>query len=143
MKSLCFDPQNKIIINADDFGWCCERDKGILELFEKGCITSTTVLINGPNAINALKEAKRIGLPVGLHLNLTEGMPVKQKIDNNTLTKQAVFKVKEDDVECLQAVFHDKFELPELIKQGKIEKEHVFKEIHAQVIITILREKIT
>ena len=102
-------------------------------MFQKGCITSTNILINGPDAINDLNEAKKINLPVGLHLNLTEGTPIKQNIQNNTLTKLAAYKVSESEEESLQYVFQGKFELPELIKKGKIEKKHVFKEIHAQV----------
>ena len=133
MNSLSLHPQSKVIINADDFGWCSERYQGIIELFQKGYITSATILINGPNAINALNEAKKINLPVGLHLNLTEGTPIKQNIQNNTLTKLAAYKRRESEEESLQYVFQWKFELPELRKKGKIEKEHVFKEIHAQV----------
>lgn len=133
MRSHSVQSRSKIIINADDFGWCSERDKGIIELFQKGCITSTTVLINGPNAIPALKEARKVDLPVGLHLNLTEGLPVKQNIENNSLIKLGLFQMKEDQMESMRTIFHGKFELPELIKEGKIEKEHVFKEIHAQV----------
>ncbi len=138
MKSLSLLPQIGIIINADDFGWCPERDRGILELFQKGCITSTTVLINGRNAINALQEARKLNLPVGLHLNLTEGKPIKTNVENNTLTKLSPYKIADKEEATMDYVFHGKYELPELIKIGKIDKEHVFKEIHAQVIIALL-----
>ena len=38
-----------LIINADDFGWNRDRDRGILEAFRKGWISSATALLNGYN----------------------------------------------------------------------------------------------
>ena len=65
-----------IAINADDLGYCSERDKGILRAFEVGGVTSASLLVSGPTAESASREALENGLEMGLHLNFTEGRPV-------------------------------------------------------------------
>ncbi|MBS1197400.1 MAG: carbohydrate deacetylase-like isoform [Proteobacteria bacterium] len=62
-----------LIINADDLGICSERDKGILQLFGCGAISSASLLVDGENAEAAASQATALDLPLGLHLNLTEG----------------------------------------------------------------------
>ena len=32
-----------IVVNADDLGYCDERDEGIIEAFERGIVSSTSV----------------------------------------------------------------------------------------------------
>ena len=60
----------KLIINADDFGWSEERDRGILELLEGGYLGSVSAMANGSN----FGMGKNFS--VGLHVNLTEGPAV-------------------------------------------------------------------
>ena len=62
-----------LVINADDLGYSPHRDAGILDAFEKGYISSASLMVNGANAIAAAQRAKEMHMPVGLHLNLTEG----------------------------------------------------------------------
>lgn len=62
-----------LIINADDLGINPERDRGILEAFQQGIVTSTSLLANGPSFNAAVKKAKATGLPIGVHLNLSDG----------------------------------------------------------------------
>jgi predicted glycoside hydrolase/deacetylase ChbG (UPF0249 family) len=78
----------KIIINADDFGYSDSINRGIIDSFKNGLISTTTIMINMPYAKEALelwKENKKLGL--GLHINLTEGKPISDNIlslvDNN------------------------------------------------------------
>jgi predicted glycoside hydrolase/deacetylase ChbG (UPF0249 family) len=66
----------KIIINADDLGYSSVRDRGIFECFKAGAITCASLIVNGPSAETAAKQAVDMGLPLGLHLNLTEGKPL-------------------------------------------------------------------
>lgn len=66
-------PPRLLIINADDLGICAERDAGILQLFSCGAITSASLLVDGETAAAAAASAVAAGLPLGLHLNLTEG----------------------------------------------------------------------
>ena len=68
----------RLIVNADDFGRSPGINRGILETHLRGIVTSTTVMVNFPDAApgleRALTEAPRLGL--GLHLTLTAGRPV-------------------------------------------------------------------
>jgi predicted glycoside hydrolase/deacetylase ChbG (UPF0249 family) len=66
----------KFIINADDMGLCEERDSAIFELYSKGFISSASILINGLNFRKSIEIARQINMPLGLHLNLTEGFPI-------------------------------------------------------------------
>jgi predicted glycoside hydrolase/deacetylase ChbG (UPF0249 family) len=68
--------RRELIINADDFGFSNERDRGIIDSFVDGVLTSATLLVNGSTARSAVALAKTHGLPLGLHLNLTEGFPI-------------------------------------------------------------------
>jgi len=66
-----------VIINADDMGWSAAVNRGIVEAFENGVLTSTTLLINGPACGDAVERVRlRPALGVGLHLNLLRGRPV-------------------------------------------------------------------
>lgn len=65
-------------MNADDFGLSPGVTRGILEAHAAGVVSSVSVLVNAPgwdNAVAALQAAGS-GLGVGLHLNLTAGVPV-------------------------------------------------------------------
>ena len=72
----------KTIINADDFGKTQSINSAICECFANGYITSTTLMVNMPFADEAVKLAKENGFweKVGLHLNLTEGIPMNKKL---------------------------------------------------------------
>ncbi len=64
----------KIIINADDFGLCDGVNRGIVQAHRHGVLTSATLMANMPAAEQAVQIAKdNPSLAVGLHLNLTEG----------------------------------------------------------------------
>jgi predicted glycoside hydrolase/deacetylase ChbG (UPF0249 family)/glycosyltransferase involved in cell wall biosynthesis len=66
-------PPRRLIINADDLGACAARDAGILDLFACGAITSASLLVDGRSALAAAASAVAADLPLGLHLNLSEG----------------------------------------------------------------------
>ena len=69
-----------LIVNADDLGWTDGVNRGILDAFRGGIVTSTSLLANGPafpEAVNAAKAAPR--LAVGVHLNLSDGAPVADR----------------------------------------------------------------
>ena len=63
----------RLIINADDLGIHPSIDAGIFEAFERGILTSATLLVTTPYTEAAVEGAKRIGLPIGLHFSLTLG----------------------------------------------------------------------
>ncbi len=68
----------RLIVNADDFGRSPGINRGILESHLRGIVTSTTVMVNFPDAAPglelALEQAPRLG--IGLHVTLTAGRPV-------------------------------------------------------------------
>ena len=66
-----------LIVNADDLGWTDGVNRGILDAFRRGIVTSTSLLANGAafdEAVKAVKSAPRLG--IGVHLNLSDGAPV-------------------------------------------------------------------
>ncbi len=73
---------NRTIINADDLGLNEHNTKAIAEAFKKGMITDTTMLANGAYFDEALTLAKEQGFSdrIGIHLNLTEGVPLTEEI---------------------------------------------------------------
>jgi len=72
----------KVIVNADDFGISELVNDAIILGFEKKILTNTTLMVNMPNATDAVKQAKEAGFDdrVGLHLNLTAGVPLTGSI---------------------------------------------------------------
>ena len=72
----------RAIINGDDFGISPDVNKAICECFEKRILTGTTLMVNMPYADEAVKLAREYGFEeaVGLHLNLTSGMPLTEPI---------------------------------------------------------------
>lgn len=70
----------RLIINADDLGSGNERDRGIFQSFSDGIVTSASLLANGPSFASAVVAAKQLGLPLGVHLNLADGMPLRGAI---------------------------------------------------------------
>ncbi|CAI9157422.1 unnamed protein product [Rangifer tarandus platyrhynchus] len=69
-------PRVRLVVTADDFGYCPRRDEGIVEAFLAGAVTSVSLLVNGSAAGSAAELARRHRIPTGLHANLSEGRPV-------------------------------------------------------------------
>lgn len=70
-----------LVVNADDWGGGEATTDAIQSTFEAGRITSASAMVYMPDSERAAEIAKRVGLPVGLHLNLSEpysgaGVPV-------------------------------------------------------------------
>jgi predicted glycoside hydrolase/deacetylase ChbG (UPF0249 family) len=66
----------KLFITADDFGYCVQRNEGIVRAFRQGLVTGASMLVNMPEAESGAALAARHRLPLYLHLNLTEGKPL-------------------------------------------------------------------
>ncbi|XP_037679546.1 LOW QUALITY PROTEIN: carbohydrate deacetylase [Choloepus didactylus] len=66
----------RLVVTADDFGYCPRRDEGIVEAFLAGTVTSVSLLVNGATAESAAELARRQrAFPRVLHANLSEGRP--------------------------------------------------------------------
>jgi predicted glycoside hydrolase/deacetylase ChbG (UPF0249 family) len=67
-----------LIVNADDLGIAPGVNRGILETHQHGIVTSTTAMVNQPDAADGIRliqtHAPRMG--IGLHITLTRGYPV-------------------------------------------------------------------
>ena len=73
------------IVNADDFGLNQSVNRAIAESFRNGLCLNTTLIVNMPYADEAVEIAYKEGFSdrVGLHLNLTEGVPLTEPIREN------------------------------------------------------------
>lgn len=52
-------PRVRLVVTADDFGYCPRRDEGIVEAFLAGTVTSVSLLVNGTAAESAAELARR------------------------------------------------------------------------------------
>lgn len=52
-------PRVRLVVTADDFGYCPRRDEGIVEAFLAGAVTSVSLLVNGATAESAAELARR------------------------------------------------------------------------------------
>ncbi|PLX91291.1 MAG: hypothetical protein C0621_11285 [Desulfuromonas sp.] len=70
----------RLLVTADDFGASALRNNGILAAWEKGIVTGASLLPQGEATAEALEFARGKGLPVGVHLNLSEGETISGPI---------------------------------------------------------------
>lgn len=70
-------PRRFAIINGDDFGFSRGVNQGMIRAYEEGILTSTSLMVTGDAAEEAIALAKNHpGLAVGLHLVLVCGRSV-------------------------------------------------------------------
>ncbi|MCJ7565951.1 MAG: ChbG/HpnK family deacetylase [Anaerolineales bacterium] len=68
----------RLIVNADDYGRTPSVSRGILDAHLNGIVTTTTVMINLPGALEDVRRGIEYAptLAFGVHLNLTCGKPL-------------------------------------------------------------------
>ena len=67
----------QLIVNGDDFGLTPGVSRGIAQAYDRGILTSASLMANMPGFDTAVRIARaRPSLGVGLHLNLTGGTPI-------------------------------------------------------------------
>jgi predicted glycoside hydrolase/deacetylase ChbG (UPF0249 family) len=68
--TLASNPRQRFaIVNADDLGKSAEIDRGIFEAHDGGIVTSTSLLVDGPDAETAIQQARqRPDLGLGIHV---------------------------------------------------------------------------
>ena len=112
---------SKYIINADDFGLSSNVNEAILESFNLGLISSTTVLANMPGFDDAVALSKHVVFQnrIGVHLNLFEGTPL-----TNEMRSCRVFSNENGD-------FHQ--EALNFLGPYRMDKKIVFDELKAQI----------
>lgn len=113
---------SNLIINADDFGISKAVNHAIMAAMDASICTDTTFLANFDDSENAAQLAismKRTDR-IGIHLNLTEGLPLSSKIRNESRF-------------CNQeGYFHNK-KLKRIVQLSKSEKVAVQDELTSQI----------
>jgi predicted glycoside hydrolase/deacetylase ChbG (UPF0249 family) len=109
----------RLIVNADDLGSGVPRDQGIFTAFRHGIVTSASLLANGQNFAAAARGAIDCGLPMGVHLNLSEGSSLTGTIAGLT---DAVGN------------FPGKTPLRAILQSGAFDRAAAHRELLAQVI---------
>ncbi|MGE0788657.1 MAG: ChbG/HpnK family deacetylase [Sandaracinaceae bacterium] len=109
-----------LIIVADDLGLDPRRDAGIADAFRAGAITQASFMVKGPSAEGAAELARAIGLPLGLHLDLTETAPAADPSRIASLLDA-------------QGNKRGKHGLRDALAAGAIDMEHVAVEARAQI----------
>lgn len=110
----------QLIINADDVGMDAARTHGIYQTMEHGAVSSATLLTGLAESQRAILRAKHENLPVGLHFNISEGSPICRQDDVHTLVNRDGF-------------FWGKEETRIELDEGRIKKEHIERELRAQL----------
>jgi predicted glycoside hydrolase/deacetylase ChbG (UPF0249 family) len=112
--------RRRLIVNADDLGANEARDRGILEAFRAGIVTSASLLANGASAGAGAAAAcaePRLAATLGLHLNLSEGRPLG--LGHRTLVGP-------------DGCFHGKGETRRRLLEGEIDPEEIQVEVARQ-----------
>lgn len=108
----------RLIINADDFGLTAGVDRGILEAYENGVVSSTTVMASGQRFHDAVALGERAPrLSVGCHLVFVDGQSILHPSQIPTLMSGSDGRFREKLVSfaCLAAAGK--------LKAGEIEAE--------------------
>jgi len=79
-------PPRTIIVNADDFGQSTIVNRAIMACFDRGLISSATIMANMPGFDEACGMAisRQLTDRIGVHLNLTDGWPLLPELRSNT-----------------------------------------------------------
>jgi hopanoid biosynthesis associated protein HpnK len=78
-----------LVVNADDFGISRGVNRGIVEAYRNGLVTSASLMANLPSAEDALTRAAVCpDLGLGLHLTLTAGRPLLPPADVQSLVDE-------------------------------------------------------
>jgi hypothetical protein len=106
----------RLIVNADDFGLTPGVSDGILLAHRHGIVTSTTMLVNRGVAKDTVTRALDAGLGLGLHVNLTLGVPMTRGaslVENGAFVRdarRAAARAKASEVENEVAAQIERFQ---------------------------------
>ncbi|HEY4209807.1 MAG TPA: ChbG/HpnK family deacetylase [Puia sp.] len=119
---------NKIIINADDFGYSDAVNAAVLKCFQKWLVTSSSLLVNMPGFQGAVEMANTHSIlsgKIGVRLNLTEGFSLTDGIRNcaSFCHQSGLFILKESR---------------SLLMLGRREKQAVYEEMKTQLETALL-----
>lgn len=71
----------RLVVNADDFGFTRDVNRGIVEAHQRGILTATTLMATGPGFDDAVRLARENpSLDIGCHLVLVGPPPLPETI---------------------------------------------------------------
>lgn len=114
----------KVINNADDFGYSNGINYGIIDSYQQGVLTSTTLMAGMPGFDHAVVLAKENpGLAIGVHLTLTCGKPIlkthKTIVDEKGYFKKRDFYLQADTTIDEQEVYQEwKAQIEKVLASG-------------------------
>ena len=112
-----------LIVNADDFGLTPGVNRGIVELYRAGVVTSTSLMATAPATEDAIGLALRNpGLGVGCHVNFVEGLPASHAEEIPTLLGADGKTFRPSMADFAQAVL-----------RGKVNEAEIARETQAQI----------
>jgi len=113
---------NNIIINADDFGISKEVNNAIMTAMDSQLCLDTTILVNFEDAEDAATLAISMNRMnhVGIHLNITEGIPLTKNIRNESRFCNS------------EGMFHNR-KLGRIALLSKSEQKAIYEELKSQV----------
>jgi predicted glycoside hydrolase/deacetylase ChbG (UPF0249 family) len=109
-----------LVITADDLGIDARRDDGIIVCFARGGISQASLMVRGKSAATGAAAARRIGLPLGLHLDLTETPPSAEPASISSLLDARGQKLGKHGLRAAALA-------------GTVAREHVERETEAQL----------
>lgn len=113
---------SNLIINADDFGISKAVNYAVMAAMDSNICTDTTLLVNFEESENAANLAISMDRTdrVGIHLNLTEGLPLSLKIRNEPRF-------------CNQEGYFHHGKLKHIVQLSKSERIAVQEELTSQI----------
>lgn len=130
-----------LIINADDFGYSTGVNYGIIHSYQRGILTSTTMMANMPGFDEGVKLAEEnTGLGIGIHLSLTCGSPLRNDVPslvgNNGKFHDLTFYEKAFEIDLNELYKEWKEQIEKIINSG-IEPTHIDSHHHVNGIASI------
>lgn len=128
----------KIIVNADDFGYCEGVNQGIISAHKNGVVKSCTIMTGMPGfeqAVELLKENPDLGC--GVHMTLSCYKPVldthKTLVDENGYFFRRVTKEKAQEFD-LDELYNEFCAQIEKAKEAGIEITHLDSHHHVHTL---------
>ncbi|WP_227862948.1 carbohydrate deacetylase [Clostridioides sp. ES-S-0049-02] len=131
----------KIIINADDFGYCEAVNYGIISAHNNGIVKSTSMMANMPgveHGVKLLKENR--DLNCGVHMTLSCGRPLLSNL--KTIVDKECFFIRRITDEIIKKMDYDEIyeELCaqiERVKELGIDISHLDSHHHIHTLVNL------
>ena len=126
----------ELIVNADDFACSQSVNQGIIEAYHRGIVTSCSLLVNiaTPDDIAMLKDEPNLG--IGIHINLTRGMPMFDGDLGNLTNKEGQFHTLHhtgfEDIDEEAIRLEVRTQVDAALHSGLMHIDHIDTHHHAQ-----------